>query len=50
MRLTLINVRLVAVLTILISAKLYSTNNNNKHCVIIGFVVDFNSTSDMEQI
>ena len=32
---------LVTVLTIIISAQLYSTSNNNKHNVIIRFIVDF---------
>ena len=36
-------------LCIIISAQLHSTSNNNKHNVIIRFIVDFNSTQDMEQ-
>ena len=48
-RLTLISAWLVTVLTIIISAQLYSTSNNNKHNVIIRFIVDFYWTSDMEQ-
>ena len=47
--LTLISAWLVTVRTVIISAQLYSRSNNNKHNVIIRFIVDFYWTSDMEQ-